>query len=247
MKIKKLLIFILSISIIFCILSLNSFAMNTGFTVCDIEPEDEQNLISNLDVTLITEEPEKEYITCFDVNDDGLILLVDGITEIKTVSVYTSDGTFKYRYELSSSGNCYAEWDGDNVIIYYVRSDIAALFDNTGKLLEVKRIENTAENNSYWYELRAEERTVNGNKYVMKNDMGVLNFFSTAYSQFVVTDADGNTKIILDLSKQMLAGTIIVVTLVMAVFICAIVIIIHFVKKSSQKRKANEDRESSVE
>lgn len=237
MKYKKIIVFMLCVSVLLSVFGLNSFAMNTGFSVCDMEPEDEQNFIANLNVTLITEEPEKEYITCFGVNDDGLILLVDGITEIKTVSVYTSDGTFNYGYEVPSTGACYAEWDGDNIIIYYVRSDIAASFDNTGKLLEVKRIENTSENNSYWYELCAEERNVNGNKYVMKNDMGVLNFVAMAYSQITVTDSDGNTTVIYDVSQQMLAGTIIVVTLVAAVFICAIIIIIRFVKKSSQRQK----------
>lgn len=235
MKTKEFLFFLLIISVLLCAFDLNVSAMNTGFTTCNMEPDMQQTFLFNNDLTLITTEPEKQSIVCFDVNDDGLILIGSGNFESKIVSVYTSDGIFKYGYKFTDSGNFGVEWDGDNVIIYFVRSDVAALVDSTGDILELKTIENTIENNSYWnHSVYSEERTANGNEYVMKNHMGLLNAFSTSYSQITRTDIDGNTTIVYDVSQQYLTGTIIVVAFFTTAFAVGTAVVVIIVKKSRQ-------------
>lgn len=244
MKYKKILVFVLSISVLLYVFCLNASAMNTGFTTCDMEPDIQQTFLSNNDLALLTTEPEKQSIVCFDVNDDGLLLIGSGNFENKTVSVYTPDGVFKYGYKFTSSGSFGVEWDVDNIIIYFVRSDVAALVDSTGEILELKTIENTIENNSYWnHSVYSEERTVNGNKYVMKNNMGVLDVFATSYSQIVRTDSAGNSMTVYDVGQKQFFGTIIVVIFFAAAFVGGIISIILFATKT--KKTGNNNQENA--
>ncbi len=81
------------------------FAMNTGFSTEAMESGDQQVFLSNVKLSLITEEPEKQVITCFDVNDDGLVAVGSKDLTKKIVLVYDSAGTFQYGYTFDCSGS----------------------------------------------------------------------------------------------------------------------------------------------
>lgn len=181
----------------------NAMAMNTGFSTNSMTLEAQKNFLSNINLSLITEEPEKNSIKCFDVNNNEQVAIGFENSLEKTISVYESNGAFKYGYKFNCSGSFGFEWDNNNIIIYFSRSDVAASFDPNGNNIELKRIQDTIDNNNYWnHSVNSVQRTINGNQYYLKNKMGVFNIFASSYSQLTKTDMNGNTIIFYDFSNE---------------------------------------------
>ena len=214
MRVRKLLLALFVVSVFLCMGNRVS-AMNTGFTTEEMTPEEQERFLSNVDLSLIIKEPKKRAIKRFDVNDDGLIAIGSEDSMGKFISVYTSDGTFQYGYRFDCSGDFGVEWDDDNIIIYFVRSDVAALYDDKGENIELREIQNTIDNNSYWnHVVYSNQRTVNGCQYTLRNDMGLFNFIASSYSQLVKTDADGSVSIIYDVNTEYTITVVMVFTAV---------------------------------
>lgn len=189
--------------------SINVFAMNTKFSTEKVDADVRERVLANINLTLITEEPPKNDIECFDVNSKGLIAVGSGDWEEKTICVYDSAGAFQYGYSFHSSGSFGVEWDGGNLMIHFVRSDISASFDAAGVNIELGRIQNTIDNNSYWRDcLYSTQRTVGETRYTIKNSMGIFNIFSSSYSQLIKIDAEGNETTIYDVSAEHTVRTI---------------------------------------
>ena len=139
-KIVSYTLFIILMFLCFCE---SILAMNTGFSTEDMNSNDQKVFLSSIDVCLLTEEPKKDAITCFDVNNDGSIVVGTKNATEKLALVYTSDGAFKYGYSFYCSGSFGVEWDDNNLLVYFVRSDVAALFDKTGNVLELNKIQSS--------------------------------------------------------------------------------------------------------
>lgn len=105
----------------------NVSAIDTGFETEEMAQDKQEEFLHNIDMVFRTTIPERRAIDCFDVNDDGLIAMGSHEWNKKTVSIYDSDGEFKCAYCFNSSGDIGVEWDGDDLIIYFVRSDVAIL------------------------------------------------------------------------------------------------------------------------
>lgn len=201
------------ILIILCNGNIYALAMNTGFETDNMEYEEQQTFIKSVDLKLITEKPSSYSVLCFNVNEDGLIALGSESLDEKIVSVYSLDGDFIYGYTFNCSGSYGIEWDENNLIIYFVRSDVAAMFDEKGNCLELKKIPVTFKNNSYWNDyVFSKERTVGNSEYSLKNDMGPFNLFASSYSQVIKTDSDGSTNVIYDVNNDQLIKTIFIFT-----------------------------------
>lgn len=139
------------------------------------------------------------------------------------IYVYDATGKFQYGYAFNNPGSYGLQWDGSDLIIYFVRSDIAALVDSAGNIKELKVIDDTEANNSYWNKyVFAKERTQNGNTYTMKSNMGLLNIVATGYSQIIITAPDGQETMIYDVSKAQKSGTVLEITFAM-LFVGAVV------------------------
>ncbi len=206
--------------------------MNTGFSTEDMESGDQQIFLSNVKLSLITEEPEKQAITCFDVNDDGLVAVGSKDLTKKIVSVYDSAGTFQYGYTFDCSGSFGLEWDDHNIILYFARSNVAALFDASGSNLELKIIQNTTNNDDYWnHFVEATTRTMNEEQYIMRNHMGLLNLFASSYSQLIKIDGDENIIHIYDVGSEynIKFMVVFVVVILFLIFVVAKVLL-HFFK-----------------
>ena len=239
MKLKKFLSIFFIIASILINGSFSAFAINTGFTTNELPSEDKQTFLSNFELTLLTEEPQKNAVACFDVNEDGLVAIGTENASKKSILIYTSNGTFQYGYEFDSSGSFGVEWDGNNIIIYLIRSDLAVLTDEKGTVLELYEIENTIENNSYWnHSVFTPQREVNNSRYIMKNDMGLLNVLASSYSQVVKIDNNENETIIYDFSDQY-AAKVIVISAAAIVFSAVVVFVIVFKFKGMKRQSAN--------
>lgn len=227
MKWRKLLFIVFTIFLTVWNGGVSAFAMNTGFSTNEMNSKDQLTFLSNINLSLITNEPQKSSIACFDVSNNGLIAIGSETSEKNFISVYDATGEFKYGYVFNCNQSFGVQWDGINLMIYFVRSDVAALFDPKGVNIELRTIEDTIDNNSYWnHTVFSKEKTVNGNRYTIKNTMGLFNIFASSYSQLIETDSDGNETIIYDFSTSQTTRTILIFIAVFTfvTFVIAIII-----------------------
>lgn len=226
MKWKKTIFILFIVSLIICGGGMNVFAMNTGFSISEMNSKDQHTFLSNINLSPIYDEPQKGTITCFDVNESGLIAIGFASSENKHISVYDATGKFQYGYIFNCNQSFGIQWDSDNLIIYFVRSDVAASFNSDGINVELKRIEDTIDNNSYWnHSVFSKEKTIDGNKYTIKNNMGMLNIFASSYSQLLKTDSNGNETIIYDVSATQMTKTLLI-TIAVLIFVALVIAII---------------------
>ena len=202
---------------------ISASALNTGFAVADISEEEQEKIEGNLQLKLITSEPTKYSVACFDVREDGMLVIgCDAGRYKKTICVY-NQGEFQYGYTFRSAGAFYVEWDGDLINLYTVRSGLAISIDANGQILQMSEIEDTYANTLYWYDVQANEKSVQGHTYAIQNDLGILNLFAMGYSQLTSTNADGQATVLYDartiVFAQSLLTTVFVLVLVVAVVI----------------------------
>lgn len=207
-------------------------AMETGFSTESMSDADKENFITNANITMLHSESQKRGIKCFDVNNDGLIAIGTSNSEQKTISVYTMDGDFQYGYTFHSSGSFGLEWDEDNLIIYWVRSDVAVCVDKDGEIIDVARIEDSVENNTYWnHSVFAKKRTVGEYNYALK-----YNGLVFAYTQLEITNGDGEESILYEVSSEQFAEWIVlIIGIVLFVGISVYVLVREIIKESASK------------
>lgn len=186
--------------------SLRVHAMNSGFSTVEPTEKFKRSIAENIELSLVSEDDQKEGITCFNISNDGMIALgikgSSGDSDHRKIYIYDSAGKFQYGYKFKCRQRFGVQWDNKNIIIYLVLSDAAILIDNQGNILEVKKIENTMENDAYWRKcVFIRKRTVDDTEYTVENNMGILNLVAVSYSQLTVTDADGNKTVIYDMNQ----------------------------------------------
>ena len=192
MKYSRLFIAFFLTVMLFANFNVPVLAMNTGFSI-DLLTDEEQNDISkNIEISVLTEEPEKDAIQCFDVSDNGTVVIGSGFFVNKTVCVYSCDGIFQYGFTFSSTGSFGVGLDGNNVIIYFVRSDLAVSVNPQGEIVDIARIQDTRENATHWNKIiDSAKRSVGNAVYELRGDNGSLNPFTSDYSRLVVVSPDG--------------------------------------------------------
>jgi len=201
-------------------------AMNTGFSTESLSEDNVNTVLKNVKLSMLTDEPPKQSIECFDVNEDGLIAIGSSNSETKTVCIYTSDGAFHYGYSFKTSGTFGIEFDKNLLNIYFVRSDVILSLDSDGNVLEIRLVQDTTDNNAYRNSLlHSTTRTVDNTTYLIRNDMGILNWVATSFSQVVTIDATGTETIVYDVNSTQLLKMIVAVVGVI-VFISIVVTIL---------------------
>ena len=160
------------------------------YTSTESMSEDEiETFLKNVNISILENEPSKKAIDCFDVNENGEIAIGSSDFENQTVCVYTNDGNFIFGYNFECTGNFGIELDKNVINLYFVRSDVAVTINPTGEIERVCRIQNTAENNSYWNNcVFATKRRIGDTEYTLKNDMKIFNVFASSYSQLEPVD-----------------------------------------------------------
>lgn len=179
-----------------------SFAEDS-LTIIPISESEKQVLLENTSFSYISKEPTKRSIKCFDVHPNGDVAIGSAKSAEKTVCVYSSQGLFKYGYRFHSSGDYGVEFEGENLVIWFLRSDIAFTVNPTGGIVEVREFEDTKEYSAYWRDnLRSKTRKIEERVYTIKNDMGFLNSFASSYSQLILTDENGQIHILYDVNAD---------------------------------------------
>lgn len=202
---------ILAISILIIIVPINVTASDqTGFQTSKVAENEIKSLIKDFDVILLTDEPERESITCFDVSKNEKIALGSQVSENCCVSIYDSKFKFLYGFSFKCAGSYYIEWNNENLNIYYVRENTAVSYNSNGEIINIENILDTMENNSYWYVLSDTERQIDDVKYKIQNDLGILNLFigQSSYSQLVKIDVSGVENILYDVNNEQKSETV---------------------------------------
>ena len=218
---------ILMLVFLFANIVIGVAAINTGFSTEPVTDDDSERFIKNINLSTLTSEPKKKPIVCFDVSDDEMIAIGCGTSTNKTVCIYTSDGDFQYGFRFECDGTFGVELDGDVLLIYFVRSDIALGLTSDGEIHSISKIENSKENNSYWnYEVFSTKREVNGKTYTIKNK----NRFTLAstYSQLIIDDNNEKT-VFYDASQiQSFVITIQIVLICVIIFVTVLSVLWRF-------------------
>ena len=202
--------------VVFCLVMLisgvNSYALNTGFTVDEISESRKESCIDSIKLTLVSEAPSGRSIVAFDVNEKGMIALGHDLPNLKKkISIYDSEGNFKYGYSFETHGSFDVEWDGDYLNIYFVRSDYLVTVDSDANIIDIVEVQNTRENQKYsMYYLGGTERVVGDTKYTIRSDMGIFSFMQSSYSRLVKTSSDGAETILYDVNAILFAKRLII-------------------------------------
>ncbi|OJU14235.1 MAG: hypothetical protein BGN88_12375 [Clostridiales bacterium 43-6] len=237
-KIKKLAIIILLFYIFTYNVDYKTSAMNTGFDTESVNSEDQKLFLSNIKVNILNSNTEIKPINCFDVSDEGKIALGINSPSRKSIYVYDSQGKFEYGYSFDYGGSFGVEWDHDNLLIYFVRSDIAVLLDRNATCLEMKMISNNTENNSYWnHDVFAKKRSVGKDIYEIKNNESFTNFFASSYSQLIKTDRNGQKTTLYNANSNEYSIWVVFLGAIIFVIITVVVVIMLFRKQGSKKGK----------
>lgn len=212
-------------------------AVNTGFTVDDLSKEDQDSYVSNIGIRRLTEEPAKSTFICFDVNESGLVAIGQDTPGIATVCVYSTGGFFQYGYTFNCLGHYGVEWDGENLNIYLFRSEKIVSLSPDGDTLGVFEVRNTPENNTYRNRyIHAARRTIGDAEYSIGNDLGILNFFASSYSQVVVKTRTGAETIIYDAAPRQHTNAIVATIIVCGSAAVAAVVIVGTIRQAKRRK-----------
>ena len=211
-------------------------AMLTGFSTTEMDEQTKQRIVTSLELSLLDKEPKKKPVCCFDVNEKEQIAIgwATGTSNKKIIGVYLPDGTFLYGYQFYISGDFGVEWDKETLIIYIVRGDTAISINANGTIDEIRKIENTIENNSYWiHSVKARQREVGTNLFIRKSNMGPFNLIASSSSQIIKIDVSGKKTLVYDVNRAYLIR-IAAKTILVALFVVLVItrIVLSIKKKS---------------
>ena len=233
---------ILSLIIVFVLtigLSISTFATPTPFITDPLTDEEQAKIIENVPVKKIENLDWTNPIQSFDVNEDEMILLLFNRSDEYAVCVYNSDFEFQYGFSFNAYGTVACEWSGNDIMVFFVRSDIYAKLDINGQWAEFYRVPLTAENNRLINSLfDKEEVSVKNIRYKIQNDMGILNLLQVDnnHSQLIKIDKNNNETILYDINRLQTTRTLL--ELFFTIGFAFTVLVVVF-KPIIQERKKN--------
>ena len=237
---RRLLFCLLLICVFFAFCRTEVNANDTGFSTDPLSEKSQKEFFNNLQFAKLKEEPTKEAIRCFDVNKNGYIAVGCHVFNSATISVYDSYGTFIYGFSFKEYGDFGVLFSDECLNICFVRGDLVLTVNSEGELIEMAEIRNTDENRHYWTNsVFVNRRSNNDTEYLLKNNKGFFNLFSTKYTQLEVKTSDGEKTVIYDVnSKQLFFDILVFVVVIGMIAIAAWRIPIEFIKA----RKKQKDR-----
>ena len=127
---------------------------------------EKMEFFSRMRLERIEEPQEKKGFSCFDVNENGAIIIGTHNKGKDAVLVYDSSGVFVVGFAFLDNGSFGVQWSGENIVLYKVRSNLAVLLDMDGNCLDMRTIQETDKNTDYWNNrIFANKRTVGETAY----------------------------------------------------------------------------------
>ncbi len=141
-------------------------------------------------------------LVSFDISEDGQIAVA---TNSKKIIIMNTNGNIIRCFSFESSGSYFIQWKNDNLLLILVRGSVIAEFTSNGDFISVQGIDESGDNTIHAWNLlkKSTLQTYNNEKYQVKNDMGLLNIFTSyKYSQLVKTDEKGNSFLLYDATEN---------------------------------------------
>lgn len=237
----------LSLIIVFVLLvsmAMSTFAAPTPFVTDPLTKEEQTTFTENSPVKKIEELDWTKPIESFDVNEDEMILVLFKRSSEYAICVYNSIFEFQYGFSFHSYGTVACEWSGNDIMVYFVRSDIYAKLDSNGQWTEFYRVPLSSENNRLINDLldKETEISVNNTTYKAQNDMGILNIFQTFdghYSQLTKIDKNNNETILYDINSLQTARTLLELIFTIGFAFAVLVVVFKPIIQERKKNKKN--------
>ena len=232
---------VLSVFLIFtvCITSATGIVDTADQLAVPLAEEDAAEFLEKVDLTMIEYEPNKPPIYCFNVSDSGVVAIGCGDAKSKSVRIYSSDGYFNRCYLFNCDGGFGLGYDKSDLMIYFVRSDIAIKIDQFGNVKCVLKVFNSSENQNPWIDsIYSKEKCVNGCKYSLTNT-GISRLFNHSYTQLKVLDQNGNETVIYEADEDNYQINYLLLILAL---VSVLLLFVYFFIKEKQKTQKTENR-----
>ena len=219
---KKLLFAAFACLILLLSLGATIYSMETGFEIDPIDETRQQQLLKNNGFHLLTKEPEKEVVDCFDVNQEGIVAVGWNKSGVCTSVVYDRSGNYLFGVRLEAEGDLGLEFTNNSLNVYTVRSDYIYSIRMDGTLESVAEVKNNAYNSTYYNRrCTASARTLGDTKYELKKQ----SFLSSGYSKIIIAN-DGAETVFYEVTGQKAFSSNLFSIAWIAIFVLAIVILI---------------------
>lgn len=168
-------------------------------------PEDQAAAVtSRLSLAYSEEEPAKEGILCFDVDENERIALGTESHSRNWISIYDSSMVFQYAISFHSEGSFLVFLEEDHIWLFLIRGNLCIEIDHTGQPVGVWQLEDYASSIAPLMEKgQVYSREVNGTVYELRNESSILNL-TGKYSLLVMSSAEGGERILYDVSETMI-------------------------------------------
>ena len=174
-----------------------------GHTKGPLSEDQAAAVTSRLNLAFSEEEPAKEGILCFDVDEDGTIALGTESHGRNWISIYDSSMVFQYAISFHSEGSFLIFLEEDHICLFLIRGNLWIEIDHTGQPVGVWQLEDYASSIAPLMEKGlAHSREVNGTVYELRNESRILNL-TGKYSLLVMSSAEGGERILYDVSETM--------------------------------------------
>ena len=211
------------------------YAYDNMLETSDTEYANSNIVKENIHLTVLNEENINSPIRCFDVSDNGMIAL--GL-EDDSINVYDKNGKYLYGFSFDVYGTYYIRWNGENLIIYLARENLAVEISNgsSGDIRSIKEIidEWSYASPTFKYMFNANKK-FNGDEYQISKNMGPFNLISGSYSKLEIIKDDGTRDTIFDVSKMYTIRLALEFTFIVVLLIIIFSVLIKTIKQYNPK------------
>ncbi|MBQ7106886.1 MAG: hypothetical protein IJN93_05170 [Clostridia bacterium] len=191
-------------------------ALDAGLKTETIPQDEKAEIINTVKFTeRITYTPQA--VKCFDVREDGKVLIGTGGGGTAIIVVYDSFGNYQDAFETEDPGSFKVMWSGNDIAYYSIRGQRLYKINDDGEIIDVVRVPSIAENSIYQNDiLSATTRKVGDVTYTMTNESTLADRFASSFKKIIKTDASGTT-VIYDASGNHRNNTVIKIIIFIAV------------------------------
>lgn len=140
-------------------------------------------------------------IVNFDVSKSRNIVM--GLSD-KQILVLDPDGNISNLFTFETYGSFYVKWNGNNLLLFLVRSSIIVEFTLNGDLVSmVDTDDNSINNNALWNEFtKVKNIKIDNYDYYVENKMGFFDLFACQrHNRLITIDPHGNKAVLYDVNN----------------------------------------------
>lgn len=158
--------------------------------------EDASGFLSRTSFVMYPKDYAGRPVSCFDVSEDGQRIalgfsLPDGL---RYAAVLDAQGTFLYGFSFRCTGDFQLDWTTDGLGIFWVRSGVFAVFDESGTCLAMVEPESSSASSGYLRALDSPIRTLpDGSQLRLRN---AFEGAASTWAQLVRIAPDGTETVL---------------------------------------------------